>query len=293
MESAGEARIKVRSAAQPGGNPDESLVLPYRTADGTALAGRDYQAVSGTLTNLSGTAEWEIVVPLLAQPAPGPDRAFSLVVGTRTNSVRILDEQRLGAIQGNPGRHLAADGDMNAQVRGDGKLLVWGDFSRLAGQERSGIALLNADGTVDDTFRPPEILLGHRRMERIGNPSPNAAIAAVRVQADGKLLLTGTFSRVNGQPRTTLVRLFPDGSVDGDFGRELRFDGAVFEMVIQPDGRLLVGATSSTSTGFGGRSLPDCCPMARWMKVSNRTAVPPATGKWSFSPSRCNPTARS
>ncbi len=286
MESAGDVRIKVRSSAPPGGNPDESLLLPYRTADGTALAGQDYQAVNGTLTNLSGTAEWEVTVPLLAQPASGPDRVFSIVVGTRTNSVRILDEQRVGVLRGNPGRDLAADGGVNAQVRGDGKLLVWGNFSRLGGEERSGIALLNADGTVDDTFRPPEILLGHRRMERVGN----AAIAIVRVQADGKLLLAGFFSRVNGQPRTTLVRM----------ARRMLTLGGISASTVasltSPSNRMAGcwwAVFSSISTVNAAPSSPGSWLTGRWTKASVPTAARPATGRWAFSPSPCNRTERS
>lgn len=234
IESAGQVMAQVAYTGPAGG---EDSVIPYRTADGTAVAGRDYQAVSGFLTNGLGVASWEIPIPLLTNPEAGPDRTFSLVVGTRTNEVRILDEQRVGALHGNPGRDLVPDGDLNARVRGDGKLLVWGSFSRLAGQERTGIALLNADGSVDDGFRPPEFLLGHRRLDRVGN----AGIGVVEVQEDGKLVLAGNFSRVDGQPRTTLVRLNSNGSVDEDFARNLRFDGAVADVAIQPDGRILVG----------------------------------------------------
>ncbi len=236
-ESAGEVRVPV---AFTGPTEEGPVVLPYRTADGTALAGQDYQAVSGTVTFSTSVTAQEIALPLLSRPEAGPDRTFSLIVGTRTNTVRILDEQRLGALTANPGAKLFPDGALNGRVRGDGKLLVWGDFSRLAGQQRNGIARLNTDGTVDDSFQPPEILKGHRLLEGIGNGSPNAEITAVRIQADGKLVLAGTFSRVNGQPRNTLIRLHPDGTLDSDFGRELRFDGAAYDLVIQPDGRILV-----------------------------------------------------
>ena len=242
-ESAGQAAIQVRSAHPNDQGQTEPLVLPYRTADGTAVAGLDYQTVSGTVTNDSGASEWTIRVPVLNRPDAGPDRVFSLIVGTRTNEVRILDEQRSGVLRDNPGRDLAADGDLNAKVRGDGKLLVWGSFSRLAGQERTGVALLNADGTLDASFRSPEILLGHRRLDRIGNPSPNAAVAVVEVQPDGKLILAGNFSRIDGKPRSTLVRLNSDGSVDESFGKNLQFDGAIYAIARQDDGRLVVGGS--------------------------------------------------
>ncbi|MBX3734702.1 MAG: hypothetical protein KF791_19170 [Verrucomicrobiae bacterium] len=261
-ESVAEARVRVNFA---GPLSDGELVLPYRTVDGTATAGTDYQPVSGTLTNPAGETSWEIAVPILPQPAAGPDRSFFVVVGTRTNTVRILDGQRVGALLGNPGLQLDPDGDLNARIRGDGKLLVWGSFSRLGGHERTGIAQLNADGTVDESFQPPEILLGHRRLAGLGAAlvsfNANANMALVGVQPDGKLLLAGSFSRVNGQPRTTMLRLLPDGQVDESFGPGLRFDGAVISLVIQPDGRIVVGGTFERINGerrpFIARLLPD------------------------------------
>jgi uncharacterized delta-60 repeat protein len=260
-EGSGKARIKVRLNASGDEQSGDSWVLPYRTLDGTALSDRDYQAVSGTLTNTQESSTWEISVPVLAQSTPGADREFSLVVGSRTNSIRIVDEQRPGALLTNPGHALEAEGNLNARVRGDGKILVWGSFSKLSDHERTGIALLNADGTVDDTFRPPEILSGHRRLERSGNPSANATITTVQVQPDGKLLLAGAFSRVAGQPRTTLVRLKADGALDEDFGRNLRFDGAINDIALQADGRLVVGGSFERINGvrraFVARLMPD------------------------------------
>lgn len=125
-ELAADARIRVNYT---GPITEREWVLPYRTVDGTATAGTDYQPVSGLLTNTAGATSWEMAISILPQPAAGPDRSFSLVVGTRTNTVRILDGQRVGAVLGNPGRQLDPDGNLNARVRSDGKLLVWGGTS--------------------------------------------------------------------------------------------------------------------------------------------------------------------
>ncbi|MBX3734712.1 MAG: hypothetical protein KF791_19220 [Verrucomicrobiae bacterium] len=261
-ELAGEAWIRVNFTGPLG---EGEAVLPYRTVDGTARAGTDYQPMSGSFTPAAGAIPWEIAVPILPRPAAGPDRSFFVVVGTRTNTVRILDGQRAGAVLGNPGRTLDPDGNLNARIRSDGKLMVWGNFSRLGGHERTGIARLNADGTVDESFQPPEILLGHRRLAGLGSAllgfGSNAVVSSVEIQSDGKLLLAGAFSRVNGQPRTTMLRLHPDGRLDESFGSNLRFDGAVLSHVIQPDGRIVVGGTFEHINGgrrpFIARLLTD------------------------------------
>ncbi|MBX3732906.1 MAG: hypothetical protein KF791_09965 [Verrucomicrobiae bacterium] len=258
-ESSGEARIRVRPT---GNNPAGTVVLPYHTVPGTAQAGTDFLPISGTLTNLVPGGEWELSVPLLPRPEPGPDRSFFVIVGTRTNTVTILDEQRPGSVKAEA-HAVAADGGLNCRLRGDGRLLVWGNFSTIGGVPRSGLALLNQDGSVDESFRPPEILLGHRRMAGIGtteSQTTNAVISLVRPLPDGRLLIAGEFSRVDGAVRRTLMRLQSDGGVDESFG-VLDLNGAVKEVLVQADGRILVGGTftrfNGESRAYLVRLLPD------------------------------------
>jgi uncharacterized delta-60 repeat protein len=268
QETAGEARVRVRYP-HPYPPPDVQppLTVPYRTADGTAVAGQDYQAVAGTLAlaHANAATEWEISVPLLFRSEPGPDRSFTLIVGTHTNTVRILDAQHPGAVVGTPGENLNLEGVVfGALARGDGRLLVWGNFSFPGAEARHGLALLTRDGAVDPTFRPPELWPGHRSFEELGRYAPHPFITSVKLQPDGKLVLAGNFSRVNGQPRNSLLRLHPDGSVDESFGRELRFDGLVWDLVTQPDGRIVVGGEfrhiNDQPRPYIARLLPDGTP---------------------------------
>lgn len=230
-ESSGSVLVRLSAPQGPFGE-----VVPYHTQDGTAVAGVDYQAASGTWTLSRDPSP--IVIPILNRTGPGPDRSFRLVVGARTNEIRILDEQRVGSMVARYGAGLGTD--VQAAVRHDGSLLVWGSFSRIGGLPRDGIARLKPDGTVDESFQPPELLLGHRRLENIGEGSPNASIRRVQVQPDGRILAAGMFSRVNGEARGSLIRLHPDGRLDEDFGRGLSFDSDVSDIALQPDGRILV-----------------------------------------------------
>src|SRR5262249_28528032 len=67
------------------------------------------------------------------------------------------------------------------------------------------------------------------------------------LQPDGKLLLTGTFTRVNGEPHDSLVRLNQDGSLDSSFQAGFGFvqvlSNEVSVMALFPDGRILVKVT--------------------------------------------------
>src|SRR5262245_23085220 len=45
----------------------------------------------------------------------------------------------------------------------------------------------------------------------------NGLVYTLALQADGKVVVGGSFTTVGGQPRTNLARLHPDGSLDLSF----------------------------------------------------------------------------
>jgi uncharacterized delta-60 repeat protein len=225
--------------------------ISWRLASGTALAGRDFVQAQGSLRVTLANAKYQIEpirITIKDDTIAEPDKVFQLIVnGTThngavyravTNEIRILDDDRPGSLIDVPGALLNADAGFNAMVRDDHKVLVWGGFSQLGGVPRTGIALLNADGTIDPSFTPPRLLDAHR--ESLVH-FPNAFIGDVQVLADGKVLISGEFARADGKPRSTLARLNADGSLDETFGANLKFDDSVDDMVVQPDGKILVG----------------------------------------------------
>src|SRR6476620_11745176 len=81
-------------------------------------------------------------------------------------------------------------------VQPDGKILLGGDFTTLSPNgglpvSRNRIARLNPDGTLDTAF----------------NPNANNSVSSLAVQADGKILVGGTFSSIGGQTRNFMARL--------------------------------------------------------------------------------------
>ncbi len=86
-------------------------------------------------------------------------------------------------------------------VQADGKIVIGGGFISVNGAPRKYIARLNTDGSVDTGFN-------------IGRGA-NRPVTAVAVQTDGKIIIAGQFTIVNGVLRNRIARLNADGSVDG------------------------------------------------------------------------------
>ena len=92
-------------------------------------------------------------------------------------------------------------------VQKDGRILVGGSFSSFSGVYLRNILRLNANGSIDTSFTSPIFTVYNYRSE----------IFSIAVQADGKILIVGRFSTVNGAAVPTVARLNSDGTVDGSF----------------------------------------------------------------------------
>ena len=123
----------------------------------------------------------------------------------------------------------------------DGKILVGGQFSQIGGHSQNSIARLNTDGTVDTSFTASFAL--------------NDTVYAIAVQSDGKILVGGDLSQVNGVLTAPLVRLNSDGSTDTTFNGGGAGPGNVVKSItIQGDGKILIGGefTSYNAIPRGG-----------------------------------------
>lgn len=73
----------------------------------------------------------------------------------------------------------------------------------------------------------------------------NGEVLAAVVQPDGKILIGGRFSAVNGIARSNIARLNDDGTLDRTFaeGPAQGVNGQVNALAIQPGGGIIVGGT--------------------------------------------------
>src|SRR5262249_54201995 len=82
-----------------------------------------------------------------------------------------------------------------------------------------------------------------------------SAIDSVAVQSDGRVLIGGDFTTVyvNGephQPQNRIARLNADGTLDATFNVGLGADDAVFSVVLQTDGTILLGGWFTSINGI-------------------------------------------
>ena len=147
-----------------------------------------------------------------------------------------------------------------AKVQPDGKVVIVGQFTEVDGWTRRNVARLNPDGFVDDTFDPGTGATGNL-----------TSVEAVDLQSDGKIVIGGDFTQVDGIDQIALARLNSDGSVDSSFDTgsgimDVADDGSdvpgfVTHLIVQDDGKILFGGSFLTLDQINrhgiGRVNPD------------------------------------
>jgi len=123
----------------------------------------------------------------------------------------------------------------------DGKTLICGFFTTVTQDgtpySRSGVARLNADGSLDTSFVDSQAYFSE-------SPA-NVAILDLALQTDGKVLVAGQFDKIGGKTRQGIARLHADGTLDEAFADVGVNDLAVEAITLQSDGRLVVGGGQS------------------------------------------------
>lgn len=120
----------------------------------------------------------------------------------------------------------------------DGKIIIAGAFNSYGGATRRGVARLNSDGSLDETFDPGGGVLGF--------------VLDMMLAADGKIYLGGNLSNFNGNFNIShLIRLNADGSLDDTFSPSLNVNVQCIEE--QMDGKILIGVSSGPFIGVNER----------------------------------------
>lgn len=98
-----------------------------------------------------------------------------------------------------------------------GKAIIVGNFTSFNGKARQGVAVLNEDGTLDETFVPREIVGGR--------------INFASILQSGKIVVSGTFQRYDGVARPGFLILDADGKSTQRFNVLGVFVGQLYQAV--------------------------------------------------------------
>ena len=133
-----------------------------------------------------------------------------------------------------------------ALAQDDGKVLVFGLFTDLEGYSRPGLARLNADGSVDESF---DVGTG---AEFLAAPGRSGQVTDVSPAPGGQFWVSGFFDTFDGLSVSGLVLLDRDGDVVDRFETDLEFApfvGNGMGVRMGPDETAIVGGTFFANGG--------------------------------------------
>lgn len=122
-------------------------------------------------------------------------------------------------------------------VQANNQVILGGDFTSFNGGTYNHLIRLNVDGSIDTTFNPST------------GPNLTDSVRAIAIQPDGRILVGGLFTNVNGVAYNHLVRLNFDGSLDTNFNLGVGGNNSVLALAIDAQQRILVGGEFTTFSG--------------------------------------------
>ncbi len=221
-------------------------------SDGKILIGGTFTSYNGTAAeriarlNTNGTIDGSFntspganigAVLAIAVQADGKvliGGSFTSYNGTARSKIARLNTD--GSLDATFDPGIGADLSVRAIIlQADGKIIIGGDFADYNGSISNRLARLNTDGTLDATFDP--------------GTGPNSATRTLALQADGKVLVGGTFTDYNGTSRANIARINADGTLDATFDPGTGANGSVRTLFLQADGKVMIGGDFTTYNG--------------------------------------------
>lgn len=151
---------------------------------------------------------------------------FTQYNGAVANNLTRLNMD--GKIDKNFSSGSGIDGNIYAiAVQYNNKILIGGDFSSYNGTSLNKIARLNANGSIDKTFK-------------VGTGANNT-ITRILIQPDEKILIAGNFTSYNNVPAKGLVRLNKNGTLDEGFSAALTDSiTRIHQVAVLPNGKIII-----------------------------------------------------
>jgi hypothetical protein len=243
-EGAGQALFTVSLSAPA----TEPATVAFATADGSALAGSDYTAASGTLTFAPGELTQVVAVPVLDDAADETDEAFAVVLSNAAGAILvdgqgqavIADDDTADTLQFQAGAFSLGEGGRNVVVTvtraGTLAGTVSVDYATADGSAVAGSDYAAALGTL--TFGPGVAV--RRFQVTVASDTLDEGDETVALVLDNP-----TGGAVLGATATAVLTI-----VDDDVAGVVEFRSARFLVVEgQPHATLTVERTAGAASG--------------------------------------------
>jgi uncharacterized delta-60 repeat protein len=221
--------------------------VQYSTGGGTASPGGDYTPapLNSTVTFSQGQTNQSILVPIINDTLAEGDETFIVTISNPGGGARISgptnvvvtirdDEFRPGALDSGFDTGVGPNNFVQSlAVQPDGRVVVGGAFTSFSGTNRRYIARLRSNGSLDTTFDP--------------GSGASALVSSVASLPDGRVMLGGGFTNVNGMAFNRVARLNTNGSPDVSLNQGPAFNSSAEVIALNTNGLVVVG---------GGFSLP-------------------------------------
>lgn len=238
-------------------NATGTVTVNYATVASTATSPADFTATSGALTWASGDLSAKtITIPLVADSVVEGTEKFTITLSGISGGIINNGATATVDIVDPGARDITFAADfINSVVekslaQPDGKYISVGWFTLVQDADyvnytRGGIMRFNSDGSLDTAFGTGGGVAG----------TTNPRVMDVARQPDGKLVIGGSFSTVNGISRSNIARLNADGSNDSTFNPGVGANDVVYAVLVQTDGKIVVGGAFTTINGSSKRML--------------------------------------
>lgn len=226
----GIARLNLNGSLDESFNPGSGADGPIYSMAGTLVP----TIVGNNVTNITYTQAYYV------------GGNFANYDGTAVGGIA-----RINAATNSPGLQGTLDGTFNSgagvtsgngtvrvlAVQPNNQVVLGGDFTSFNSAADYHLVRLNQDGSVDTSFNPST------------GTNYTQSVRAMVVQPDGKILIGGLFTNVNGSGYNYLARLNTDGTVDTNFNVGVGADNAVLALALDSQERILVGGEFSHFSG--------------------------------------------